>query len=707
MAGDPGAVEDEDLDALDAELCAILDVDGSDGSDGSDDGGGGGGGDDGHDDDGNGDDGNGDDGKGDSAGAAAHEAPESPEAAHPPAARPPPRESLVDVLAASRTGTSAGVAALLAEVAALAAGGAPAAAAGERSSIRDAMGKHKRNDPESLRERAEKRARLATGGFTAGGVVARRKGDSDTLHSFLDAVYAKMDLRSVPLAQARHNARFEAATVLDVSELPDDPMAAKAGRFGEFWVFGCLVRKHGKRRSKDGRKFSVWTVSNMQTGSAEEAASTRKVGAAKRRLRFTTIRCLLFDGAHEAHHMAVEGAVFAMRKPSILPPQASRKEMCGDSKQAGPGRRTDDWSGVCLKVSRKDDIIAVGVCKDYGLCGKEERERGECGAWYNKKLGTMCPRHSALMLRKLETSTRMDVGNQERPGLTREDTAGARGPLNVTTSGDSGFDHQPNPSAHQNVKRVSPSEQERGKIKLLRRAAAGHQKPATPKRAVSDARQNLKAVSEREAKTAARRGNPSGVPEVHCRLRLPRRGPAGVQRARQEEYCTAVASLLSVGFSLGADGAVLPPTAPALLRLGIVLQKRPAAPPSESVRRRPTGSNGRAGHRPPPRPATNREATISAGVASARTDAKPGNDPQPKRTLDVMLDDPLPAEGRCDAGDEAGASNPASPGGGQNKRIGGGDVTRAAPADGSEEMVLSDESGSEEEPSVLSPLRKP
>jgi hypothetical protein len=581
----------------------------------------------------------------------------------PPSAPPRPRRSLIDALAESRTGTSAKVAALLAEATKVAqAEEACGEADGGRPSIREQMSERYGTDAKSALERRERKARHALGGISTAGRKRRRASEKEDVgYGFMDARFAMMELRNVPWPQARHNARFEGATVMDISELPDDPMAAKAGRFGEFWVFGCLVRKHSKKRAKDGRRFSVWTISNMQTGSAADVAATaaRKVAPGRRQTRFTTIRCLLFDGAFEAHHTAVEGDVFAFRKPGILPPQASRREMFGDAKAVANGRR-DEWSGVCLKASRKDDVMAVGVCKEYGLCGHEVRDQGECGMWYNKKLGNECPKHAQQRLRRLERSTRMDVGNQERPGLARDDAVGMREPLNITKSCDVGYERKDSGISSKTLKMFRPSRAEREKTDHLRSLALAKscKQPLSSSKVNADPRTVLKAASQRDREQASkRRSSLPKAPYVQglSGLKGKETPLSSTGRAREkpaEDYKKAVATLLKLGFQLDDAGALQPPDRRTLHRLGIDLQKRAAT----TLRSRGARSNAakdatvtqkssdaslhlQFAQKPSSsRPPTDRATKISAGFADVQRAADSETAPSSKQALDKLLD---------------------------------------------------------------------
>jgi hypothetical protein len=470
-------------------------------------------------------------------------------------------------------------------------------------------------------------------------------------YSFADNQYANMRLRDCPFTLQGYNARWDGTTVIDISDLPDDPMAIKSGRLGEYVVFGCLVKKVDKRRSSDGRKYAVWTLSNM-VAAREDRIKNRKT--ARNAKRFTSINCLVFDDAFEKFHTQVEGAAFAFRKPTILPPKASRKEMTGDasgkkSSTPSPGDIVA-WSGVCLKVSRRNDVVPVGVCRDYALCGKTVAGGTECGAWYHKRYGTECPHHSRERYRKCQQSVRMDINNQERPGLSKSDLYGTRGPVNVTHGNDlqadfSGADFNLHPTTDSRGRDEFTRVKEKNDIARIQASSKAAQAAVRieKQRTAGDVatKPTKLTLAEHRGKDVARRiaASPSHGIEVlrggiSCGLvkRHAEQVAVGAQMKKLSSNCSdvyreAVDSLLKLGFTLDARGGFDPPSTVTAKRLGIVLRKKLAG---NAVSRRAFAR--------PPRFNLNAVAAVVNLAAGAVALA-------PARSLDSMLDssaDPVP-----------------------------------------------------------------
>lgn len=411
-------------------------------------------------------------------------------------------------------------------------------------------------------------------------------------YEFDDTRYAKMNLRECPFSHLGYSSRWEGCQVIDVSDLSDNSTMSMSDARTAFLVFGCLVQKHSKKRARDGQKYAVWTLSNMQTGSD----LTSKGSTAKK--PFTSINCLVFGDAFDAHHTQVEGAVFALRSPKILPSQSElltgRDEQKNQSTLATApilngtcagtnpkesesrarkfSRRNDSWSGVCLKVRKREDIVFVGICKDYALCEKNIADSVECGAWFHKKLGSMCPRHSAQLIAKMNRVIRMDIGNQERPGLSRDALVGTSGPLDLTkdnvsqkliTTGTA-------LTALQQASRKIPAESDRLKINRIRSSI---QKSITHKR-FQDTREN--AISRK-------------LPCNICKYR-PRSSAIGGEStisfsdgraSSSAKYRDAVNVLLQLGFALNEAGGFDPPSNEVAQKFGLQLQRKAAAPTDE------------------------------------------------------------------------------------------------------------------------------
>lgn len=633
---------------------------------------------------------------------------------------PPPRRSLIDALAEARTKTPA-VAAVLAEAAAVLAGGDGDGGKEDDESVASMLAKRRGLDGKTVRARKEKRARTALGGMVGAeaGTATVAKGGS---FEYRDLRFSKMNLRACPVEERLFRARFVGAAVMDIAELADDPLAA-GGRQGECWVFGCLVKKHSKNVSRDGRKYAVWTISNMQTGSDSDAAAraAKKVSKRDEKARFTTIRCLVFDSAFDAHHTAVEGAVFALRKPSILPPKQSQGEMEGSKKRKGGGGgaksvRLERWSGVCIKVSRKDDVFFCGVCKDFALCGKEIRDRGECGEWYNVQLGSMCAKHSAARLKALAGSMRMDVGNQERPGFSKQDTIGTIVPANVTMAAN--FVNGPLenlPQQEHGLSRVKPSLREREATKKLNSITLTNRMkrdvgPRSSGKHV-DPRDALRLANAKDKMRAAARGPPVHRRQITATDRsvpVPKIESSSSREMKRRQvsgtYQTAVDALVKLGFTLGTSGSLIAPTDATAGMLGYTIRTakfpsivravlQPASVDNASC---PSGETAAPVSREAPkvqssRPPTDRGAKISAGFAANEHRALRLPAPRPKDALESILR----SENEPTA--IANGDNPAPPASsivGERTRK---EVSTGRDGVPGEDLVLSDYSDSEED----------
>lgn len=206
-----------------------------------------------------------------------------------------------------------------------------------------------------------------------------------------------MALRYAPMDALRLTALFEHSLRVDISQLTTRFDDIRAGRITEWVMFGCLVTKHAKKEAKNGSKYAVWSLCNMPRWPISNEVPTS-----------TNVTILLFEEAFKAFHTLGEGSVLAIRKPNLLPPRES--EYGRPSERGGV-----EWSGLCVRVSHREQVVAIGTCKDYQRCDVPNGDLGECGRWYDGNRMQMCVMHLQRKRRKMVTGTRMDINNAERP----------------------------------------------------------------------------------------------------------------------------------------------------------------------------------------------------------------------------------------------------------------------------------------------------
>jgi hypothetical protein len=424
--------------------------------------------------------------------------------------------------------------------------------------------------------------------FAALGKRARSNNDeiAHRTFDFDDDRFGRMRLRQSPFSQVAFAARWDGHVIVDIADLSDDPVALNAGQLGDRVVFGCLVKKHEKKRAKDGRMYAVWTLTNMAAG--ERASRRRGQRSASEKL-FTSVICLVFDDAFDAFHTQVEGAVFALKNPVLLPPKPrsdSVPSVQAHSQQDGlhrkPSPRDDDWSGICIKVSKRTQVIFVGVCADFGICNKILRDGSHCGVWFNAKIGVLCPKHAADLLVNRAGSIRMDINNQERPGITRDCLVGTMGPIDITR----GEDLHPIHTSVLDLKAARDrlgrdkftSRLERSKASTLRAEILRKKSlPSGTERHRGSKPDQLRALLEKDmrlkqASAAAAKPTfmyPLGAKCTSVKNAMP-------SKLLHVPYQTAVNSLIRIGFSPNSEGGLDPPPEEIVRKLGIALLKSPA-----------------------------------------------------------------------------------------------------------------------------------
>lgn len=250
------------------------------------------------------------------------------------------------------------------------------------------------------KERLEKkRVRHARNAFR---VVGKRvSADQKQSYEYVDSKFSNMSLREAVFDENAMEALFEHFKRVDVADIRAKDEEIRTGELGEFVVFGCLVKKHSKKETKTGGKYAVWSVCNMPRGSLPDGQTPEP----------TVVTVLLFEEAFQHLHTQTEGCVFAFRKPSLLPPRGAGTENTRETGRA-------QFSGHCLRISKKEQAIFLGICKDFKLCEAGGPNLSTCGMWYDANRMTLCSRHSQLKRRKLTSGTRMDINNAERPGMS-------------------------------------------------------------------------------------------------------------------------------------------------------------------------------------------------------------------------------------------------------------------------------------------------
>lgn len=230
-----------------------------------------------------------------------------------------------------------------------------------------------------------------------------------------------MALQYACLDAPRLTALFEHSTRVDISQLTARFEDIRAARLSEWVLFGCLVAKHSKKEAKSGGKYAVWSLCNMPRWTVDDQVPAS-----------TNVTLLLFEDAFEAFHTLAEGSVIALRKPKLLPPR--------ESEQGRPSERGGvEWSGLCARVSNRQQVVMIGVCKDYSRCAMPDGDAGECGRWFDRNRMVMCVMHLQRKRRKLVTGSRMDINNAERAAGSGEARRNAvDGSTDISRRGDTG-----------------------------------------------------------------------------------------------------------------------------------------------------------------------------------------------------------------------------------------------------------------------------
>lgn len=221
----------------------------------------------------------------------------------------------------------------------------------------------------------------------------------ETGYSITEKNVSNMVIRCSSLSPERLSALFELSERIDIAEIASRFDDIRGGRTTNWVLFGCLVKKHAKRETKQGSKFAVWSLYNMPRWSVNRLNSVPPC---------TMVTLLVCDDAFSKLHTMVEGSAIAVRRAKILPPRES--EMGKRSERGGP-----QWCGYCITISKREQLVALGICQDYHLCIESNGQLGQCGLWFDANRLDMCTQHTSRKRMRMLRGTRMDVNNAERP----------------------------------------------------------------------------------------------------------------------------------------------------------------------------------------------------------------------------------------------------------------------------------------------------
>lgn len=376
-------------------------------------------------------------------------------------------------------------------------------------------------------------------------------------YAITDKNVSNMVLRGSTMNADRLSALFELSERVDVSQISTRFDDIRAGRVGEWVVFGCLVKKHAKRETKTGAKFAVWSLYNMPRWSIDKSQNPPEA---------TMITVLVFDEAFSHLHNLVEGTALAMRRATLLPPRESET-----------GARTErggtEWCGYCIKVTKADQVVKLGMCQDYRLCGEPNGDSGECAVWFDANRLKMCTRHTQQKRMRMLRGTRMDINNAERPIGQAE--CSTRAPEQVKDVSRSSFSALP-----QRFPNVVADGQKSRNVADRKKAMALVKRQESVRGAVVHARASSLSSALRQ-----RANQPDGIRSARrmdeTLVSTATRGKAIVQKSRlqprkivekdakQLKYNSAVENLIQLGFRVNSRGDLIAPS----VISGVTLQK--------------------------------------------------------------------------------------------------------------------------------------
>lgn len=485
-----------------------------------------------------------------------------------------PRRSILDALVAKKDQLTGHAAQLAADVSAQKSDTRTGFAVPSRLPIAEAM-MQRRTSQNALSEadaarQEESRRRRARNAFKAIRMHKPNDGkDARGKLAYLDDKFCNMALREAVFPQEGVQALFEHCVRVDVSEITGRDDEMRTGRLGEFVIFGCLVKKHAKKEARNGKKYAVWSICNMpRRGSLPGSDGI---------IRPTVVTLLLFDEAFQAYHTQVEGSVFAFRKPQLLPPRGSET---GTTDVRGNA----DWSGHCLNVTREQQVIHLGICKDFKLCEIEGPNFSVCGNWYDSNRMEQCAHHTRLRRKRLMRGTRMDVNNAERPSYAKKLTDITNEPNDISKTQRGGsYDQDPErreDDAHVRRKKMEDLE----KTRKLKRS-----KIQDPKTVFEQAKAKESEVRSKVTGSITRKQFAPKPVQIRSAGKEPRIAKTVKHEHMQVRYIQAIDFLISLGYKLGVDGSLTAPSESHLCGKKLTLKRK------QESGRKVAGSSGVAG----------------------------------------------------------------------------------------------------------------
>lgn len=406
---------------------------------------------------------------------------------------------------------------------------------------------HGRNDQAATRKRKSTSAppkRSQNSFRIVGNVIPKQTG---TRYSISEKNVSNMILRGSPLDPAHLSALFELSERIDISQISSRFDDIRAGRVGEWVIFGCLVKKHAKRETKNGAKFAVWSLYNMPRWG---------IGDSQHPPEATMITVLVFDQAFTNLHNLVEGSALAMRRAVLLPPRDS--ETGARSERGGT-----EWCGYCIKVTKTEQVVVLGMCQDYRLCGEPNGDAGECQVWFDANRLKMCSRHTQQKRMRMLRGTRMDVNNAERPMGRAEGGTSAIG--QVTDVSRASFGEVPLQRASAMLdghKRRNAADRDKAMALIKRQEAvrgvaknvrAPSLSQLLHQRTKKQNAAQLALQTDERLKCVMKRGR------IMIQQTEPQQHRGSIKEQRQHDYNCAVDNLVRLGFKINNRGDLIAP----------------------------------------------------------------------------------------------------------------------------------------------------
>lgn len=420
-------------------------------------------------------------------------------------------------------------------------------------------------------------------------VVGRKPQQGNVRYSYDDSRFSAMRLTDAQYPQRTLHALFENFVVVNIADVPDRASEIRSSQLKEFVLFGCLVKKHSKKTAKNGKKFAVWTLSNLPMHVRGKILYP-----------LTSITCLVFDDAYDALHTQVEGTVLAFRKPQVLPPRESQRQV---DNQSSAKRDRSAWSGYCLSVSKRSYAFPIGHAANFGVCQELNSQGEPCGAWFHTQVSTLCHHHTRIKLKRHTVSQRMVINNAERPGPTRD-------LLNAHVVAPTDLSHAQAPMIRNEkytaltAKLDSVQQYKLSKERHLAKALESKTRALQSERPRLQAHKDTIAkVREKERALRAASsigGNPSGgatstsLFRMACHAsnvtratasgfaKLARRESLRVAPSAQARYNSARDTLIQLGFKVSCNGGFDPPNADVCKEIGLHIQTRGKATKNKS-----------------------------------------------------------------------------------------------------------------------------